>query len=298
MESTVDFTPRRSMLFMPGDSLRKISKAAQLDVDCIVMDLEDGVAFSQKEAARQTVGEAFQTLEFGRSERLVRLNPPESDLFAADIETTITVQPDGYVIPKVETAEHLAVVDRYLAQAEAERGWANGGIKLFAVVETAKGIVNLKEIAEATPRLAALMFGAEDLAGDIGATRTKAGWEVFYARSAVVIVAAAFDIQAIDMVFTDLSDEDGLAEECRIAQQLGYDGKMAIHPRQVGVIHRAFAPSPEAVERAQRLIAAHQQHQAAGAGAFNFEGKMVDMPLVRAAENTLVQARLAGMLDQ
>jgi len=141
------------------------------------------------------------------------------------------------------------------------------------------------------------MFGAEDLAGDMGARRTRAGWEVFYARSAVVTAAAAYGLQAIDMVLVDLSDLERLEEECVVARQLGYEGKMAIHPRQVEVINRVFAPSPQEIEQAQRLMQAHNEHQAAGSGVFTLDGKMVDMPMVKMAERVLAKAKAAGLLQ-
>ena len=291
-----NFRPRRSVLFMPGDSLRKINKAAGLDVDCIVMDLEDGVALNQKEAARQTIDEALRTLDFGNSEQLVRLNVIESEYFADDLAATIGARPAGFVIPKVEQARQLVAIDEMLAEAEATHGWPANSLQLLAQIETALGVVNLKEIAQATPRLVALMIGAEYLASNIGAKRTRAGWEMLYARSAVVTTAAAFGLDAIDMIFVDLNDLDGLAQECQFGCELGFDGKMAIHPKQVAVIHQVYAPSAAEIERAQRLIAAHDEHQAAGAGAFNFEGQMVDMPVVRAAEQVIGLARQAGLV--
>lgn len=288
---------RRSVLFMPGDSMRKIQKATQLDADSIVMDLEDGVALNNKASARETIAEALRTLDFGRRERLVRVNPPDSGFLDDDIAATAPARPDGFVIPKTETAEDVQTVSQKLAAVEAAHGWPDGSLRLVAVVETALGVMNLREIAQADARLDALMFGAEDLAGDIGAVRTRAGWEVFFARSAVVTAAAAYGLQAIDMIFVDFQNLDGLAEECRTARQMGYVGKMAIHPKQVEIINREFSPTPAEIDRAQRLVAAHRAHQQSGRGAFAFEGKMVDMPVIRAAEHVLARARQAGLLE-
>ncbi len=294
---------RRSLLFVPGDSLRKLSKATQLEADSIIMDLEDGVAFNRKETARQTVVEALGTLSFGRRERLIRLNPLPTPLSgelaglpANDLQETIQPRPDGYVIPKVESAEQVRLVSDYLSAAEDEHGWPASSIRLLVMIETARGVLNVGQIAQASPRLEALVFGAEDLASDIGAKRTKAGWEVFYARSAVVTAAAAYRLQAIDMVFVDLNDPVGLEEECRFAWQLGFAGKTAIHPGQLEVINRLFAPSPEEIEQAQRLTQAFEAHQAAGAGVFELDGKMVDLPMMRAATQVLAKAKAAGLL--
>jgi citrate lyase beta subunit len=287
-------SPRRSVLFMPGDSLRKISKATQIEVDAIVMDLEDGVALNRKEEARQTINKALRTVAFGRRERLVRINPLQTGWGYTDLQVTLAGRPDGYVIPKVESTEQVQLVSDYLTESEQARGWPAGLVRLLAIIETAKGVLHAGQIAQASPRLEALMFGAEDLAGDIGATRSRAGWEVFYARSAVIIAAAAFELQAIDMIFTDLNDLAGLEEECLFAKQLGYSGKMAIHPRQVEVINRVFAPSPQEIEQARRLIQAHADQQAGGVGAFEFEGKMVDMPMLKAAHRILARVGERG----
>lgn len=289
--------PRRAMLFMPGDSPGKIEKAIGLGVDSIVMDLEDGVAPGQKDAARTTVLQALQTLDFGRSERLVRVNPVGSDLLAADLDATIAGRPGGYVLPKVDFDEQVQAVSEYLSLEERRRGWPVGGIRLLPIIETALGVMNIREIALADERVAALLFGAEDLAGDMGAVRTAASWEVLYARSAVVTAAKAYRVQAIDQVFFDLNDLAGFEAECSFGRQLGYDGKMAIHPRQVESAQRIFAPSPEEIARAQRILSAYAEQQAAGVGAFALDGRMVDMPVVRAAENVLAKAHAAGLIS-
>lgn len=277
---------------MPGDSLRKIEKGSNAEVDSIIMDLEDGVAQSQKDVARATVAAALTEVDFGERERLVRINSMGSAVASEDINQTIMARPDGYVIPKVQDSMDLINVDQILTDIEHQHGWPLLGIRLLAVVETAIGIMNLKEIAGSTSRLDAILFGAEDLAGDIGATRTDEGWEVFYARSAVVTTCAAFGLQAIDTVFVDLTNPERLEADCAFAQRMGYLGKMAIHPRQLPIINRVFTPSDEEVAAAQRIIDAFTEHQKAGAGVFELDGKMVDMPMVRVAHRVLARARL------
>lgn len=285
---------RRSLLFMPGDDRRKIEKGAGLDVDSVVMDLEDGVALSRKDTARKTVCEALNTVQFGATERLVRINPIGSGLEDDDLTLTIEGRPDGYVMPKVKSGDQVRWVDNWLARVEREHDWPEQGIRLLALIESARGVLAVEQIAAASRRLDALIFGAEDFAGDVGATRTVEGREVLYARSSVVVAAAAYTLQAIDTVYIDLYDVDGLRTEAEFALQLGYDGKLAIHPRQVEVIHDVFTPSDEEVARASRLIDAFEKHQQAGAGAFQHEGKMVDMPMVRAARRVLVRAGQGG----
>jgi len=287
---------RRALLYMPGDNRRKIEKALTLEVDSICMDLEDGVALAQKPVARATSLAALKELSFGRSEKVVRINRYGSGLEAEDFAQTIDGHPDGFVIPKVEKAEAVQWLDAQITEAEQQRGWVPGSIRMSAMVETARGVVNLKEIASASPRLEALIFGAEDLAGDIGAARTPEAWEVFYARSAVVTHAAAFGLQAIDMVYVDYNDTEGLIRESRQGTQMGYAGKQAIHPNQIGPIQTTFTPSNDAIAQARRVVEAFAAHQASGLGAFALDGKMVDAPVLKAAEQVLAKARAGGKL--
>ncbi len=288
---------RRALLFMPGDDRHKIEKGAALGVDSIIMDMEDGVALSAKAAARETIGAALRQIDFGKSERLVRVNPVGSVFHQDDLASTIDGHPDGYLLPKVESRAAIRYLDDWLTAAERERGWSEMSITLLAIVETALGVVNLREIAASSPRLAGLIFGAEDLAGDMGAVRTPDGWEGFYARSAVVLHAKAFGLQAIDTPYVHLGDEDGLIAETEQALYMGYTGKLAIHPKQVAPIQRTFTPGEDEIRRAQELIAAHAAHQAAGTGVFQLEGKMIDMPMIRAAEAVIARARAAGLLS-
>lgn len=289
---------RRGLLFMPGDSRRKIEKGAAMDVDAIIMDLEDGVALNNKVAARESVASALREVDFGRSERLVRTNMVIPNwIYTDDIHVTVGAKPDGYVLPKIETAEQIEHVSMLLAAYEDQYGWGENSLKIIAIIETAKGVVNLKDIAQASPRLDTLVFGAEDLAGDMGAIRTAAGWEVFYARSAVVTHAKAFGLDAIDTVFIDLkADDDTLITETTTALNMGYTGKLAIHPKQVAPIQSVFTPTQSDIDAAQALIDAHNQHQADGTGVFEYQGKMVDMPMVRAALAIIDRARACGII--
>ncbi|MCX6044869.1 MAG: CoA ester lyase [Chloroflexi bacterium] len=288
--------PRRSLLFMPGNDMRKIRKATTLPADSIIMDLEDAAALNRKIEARTTVAEALATLDFGLRERLVRMNPIDGIWGRDDLAATVIAHPDGYVVPKVEKALHLTIVSKLLDDAEALYQWPSGSIRLLAMIETARGVLNLREIAEATSRLDALILGAEDLAGDMGATRTIEGAEVFYARSALVTTAAAYRLQALDSVFIDLDADpavlERLARECRMVSRMGYTGKTLIHPRHLDIANQVFRPSAEEITQAQRLIQVFDDQQAAGAGAFELDGKMVDMPMVRAAQRVLARAGL------
>jgi citrate lyase beta subunit len=286
---------RRALLYVPGSDLHKIEKTAQLYVDSVCIDLEDGVAASRKAEARETLAHAHSTLEW-KSERLARINAIGSGLESADLHAVLPVHPDGIVIPKVADADQVHWVCDRVAAFERSKDWPEGSIGLIAMIESARGLLNLPQIAGADPRLQALVFGAEDYAADVGATRTREGTEVLYARSAVVSTAAAFDLQAIDLLFLDFRDPDGLREEATRGAQLGYAGMQIIHPNQIDPVQGAFTPDDAAIANAQRIVQAYAGHQASGTGAFALDGKMVDMPIVRAAERLLARAQAAGKL--
>lgn len=287
---------RRALLYMPGDDMHKIQKATTLGVDCICMDMEDGVAANRKDAARNTIAEALETLDFGRSERLARINPVGSGLEDEDLHSVLPARPQGIVIPKVDQAAQIHKVEAALEQAEAGHNWQPGGIHLIAIVESALGMLNLREIATATPRLQAIIFGAEDFAGDVGLTRTPESWEVFYARSALVTHAAAYNLQAIDMVYVNFRDPEGLRQEAVRGAEMGFSGKQIIHPAQVAPVQQAFTPDDEAIAQAVRLLEAMQSHQSQGRGAFELDGKMIDAPIIKAAQRVIQRARAAGKM--
>jgi len=286
---------RRALLYMPGDDRHKIEKALTLGVDCICMDMEDGVALNRKAEARRGIAQALRELDFGRSEKLARINPVNSGLENEDLQAALLFRPDGVVIPKVETLDQLQSAAEKLEAAELERGWPLGSIRLLAGVETPKAILNLKEIAS-HPRLDALIFGGEDYAASIGARRTPAALELLYARSAVVAACAAYGLQAIDMVTVDFEDLEALRREASFGAQLGYTGKQVIHPNQVAPVQAAFAPDEAAIQSARRLVQAFDAHQAEGSGAFALDGRMIDMPLVKAARSILERAEAAGKI--
>lgn len=286
---------RRALLYMPGDDRHKIEKALTLGVDCICMDMEDGVAQDRKAAARLSIAAALRELDFGRSEKLARINRVGSGLEADDLAAVLPFRPDGIVLPKIESAGQIQWAAERIEAAELAGGWPLNSIRVIVDVETARGILNLKEIA-AHPRLEALLFGGEDFAVSIGATRTPEALELFYARSAVVTHARAFGLQAIDMVTTDFRDLERVRGEAQFGAQLGYTGKQAIHPAQVAPVQEAFTPGEEAIARARHLVEAFEAHQKEGRGAFALDGEMIDLPLVKAARGVLDRARAAGKI--
>jgi len=278
---------------MPGDDRRKIEKATTLGVDCICMDMEDGTAINKKTDARATIVKALQELDFGASEKLARINSVGSGWEKDDIEAVLPYHADGIVIPKVESFEQAEWASQIIEAAELKHGWPVNSIRVLIGVETAKGILNLKEIA-AHPRLDAIIFGGEDFAASIGATRTKDATELLYARQAVVVACAANDLQAIDIVTIDYRDLESLRAESEFGARLGYSGKQIIHPAQVEPVQSAFTPNDEAIAYARRIVETFEESQKEGKGAYSLDGKMIDMPLLKNAQKVLERAKAAG----
>jgi len=269
---------RRSVLFSPGDKPDLMRKAAMGDADVVVFDLEDAVAPADKRDARDAVCEVLADLE-ADCEITVRVNPIGLGAMT-DLEAILEgPRPDSVMVPKTEDATDIQRVQARLAEIDVS-------CPVLALIESAAGVLRADEIAtvDATD---ALLFGAEDLAADIGATRTSEGTEVLYARERTVIAASAAGIDAIDIVYTDYGDTDGLREETAFARQLGYDGKMAIHPDQVPVINDAFTPSDDDIEWAERVLAARDRSET---GVFEVDGEMIDAPLIAQAERILERA--------
>lgn len=288
--------PRRTLLYVPGDSRPKIEKALTLDVDSICMDIEDGVAYNRKEKARKTIAIALKEFDFGRAEKLIRINGVGTGLEEDDLAATLPYHPDGVVLPKVETLAQLEWLSGEIAKVEQAEGWALNNIRLLAVVESAKGFINLKEIAT-HPRLDALILGAEDYAVSIGAKRTRNGLEILFARSQVVLHAKANKLQAIDVVFVNFKDTVNLKVDALLGAQMGFTGKQIIHPNQVTPVNAAFTPNDAEIDYAQRLLAAFETAEAEGTGAIDFEGKMIDMPLVLSARQVIERAKAAGKIE-
>lgn len=285
---------RRALLYMPGDDRRKIEKATTLAVDSICMDMEDGVAANKKSEARAVIAQAMKEIDFGKSERCIRINSLGSGLEKRDLVAALATNPDSIVVPKIQTAEQVKWVSEHIESYELSSNLSIGAIRLLIGVETAKGILNLKEIAESDKRLEAIIFGAEDFAASVGATRTKEGTEVLYARSAVITACAANDLQAIDMVYIDFRDLEGLRVEAEQGAGLGFSGKQIIHPNQVVPVQEAFTPSDEAIEFAKRVVETFEASQKEGKGAYALDGKMIDMPLLKNAQKVLDRAKAAG----
>ena len=284
--------PRRAFLYVPANDPRKVQKAASLNTDCVCLDLEDAVSESGKDAARQGALEALNSLDFGRSERWVRVNAPASSRFAADTRAVAAARPHAILIPKVDNADALKTAADLLENVERSAGWQLDSLLLGAIVETPLGVLNLREICTASPRLAVLVFGAEDYAAALGAARQPDDSEAAWARGALVTHAAAFGLDAIDLVTNEYRDLEAVRASAQRGAALGFRGKQVIHPNQVEVVQQVFTPSAQEIERAQRLTALYEEQQRTGSGALGLEGVLVDMPVYRQALNVLARAGL------
>jgi len=269
---------RRTVLFTPGDRPDRCRTAPATGADTVVFDLEDAVAPTDADAARAAVGDLLADPSFDPVNAEVAVRVGRSP--AADLDALVDVSSrlDAVMVPKA-TAERVATVTEMLAARDLS-------VPILALIETATGVLDAREVA-AAEAVDALCFGAEDLAADLGATRTSAGTEVLYARQRVVVAARAGGVDAVDTVHTDLDDDAGLRESSEFAATLGYDGKMVIHPDQLPVVVEGFAPDAERVAWARRVLDADE---AAEGGVFEVDGEMIDAPLLAQAERILDRA--------
>lgn len=282
---------RRSLLFIPGNNPAMLQSGGVFGADSVILDVEDAVAPTEKDAARILIAEALKTVDYGDSETVVRINP--LDTFGAlDIAKIVPCGPDALMVPKVESAADIAAVVQLVAAAEKP---GQTPVKLIALLETPRGIAEAYAIAQADARVVALALGAEDYTAALGATRTPEGQEIFTIRNMLVNAAAAAGIQSIDTPYTDANDEDGLRADTEQAKKLGFKGKMAINPRQIDVIHDVFSPSEQDIQWAIAVIGAIRQAEREGSGVASLNGKMVDAPIVARAERVLQLAQRLGL---
>jgi citrate lyase subunit beta/citryl-CoA lyase len=291
----------RSLLFVPADSPAKLAKALSCGADALILDLEDSVAPARKGAARAEAA-AFlaQTVLHERRPRLiVRVNGLDTGLTDADLDAVVPARPDAIMLPKAEGGASAVHLDAKLAAHEALSGLAEGGIGIVPIAtETARSLFVAGTWRDAGPRLAALTWGAEDLATDLGAEANRDGQGRFLdpyrlARTLCIAAAAAAGVPAIDTVYVDFRNDAGLRRECEEARRDGFTGKMAIHPGQVATINDVFTPGPDAIARAQAIIAAFAA--APGAGVVGIDGVMFDRPHFTKAERLLARAKAAGV---
>ncbi len=279
---------RRSRLYLPGNEPKFFPNAGLHKPDGIILDLEDSVAPSEKDAAQILVRNVLRTIDFYGSERMVRIN--QLPLGLDDLKFVVPHNVHVLLIPKVESAEQVKSVDEEVKKLKKEFRIRNE-IFYMPIIESALGVIKAYEIATASENNCALAIGLEDYTADIGAQRTNEGRESFYARSVLVNAAKAAGIQAIDTVFSDVNDMEGLRESVLEAKSLGFDGKGCIHPRQIPVVHEAFAPTEEEIEKAKKIVEAFEEAERKGLGVVSLGSKMIDPPVVKRALRVL---ELAG----
>lgn len=286
---------RRSFLFVPGSEERKLAKSASLGADAVILDLEDGVAPARKAQARDQVRTFLQAQDRPGIEWLIRLNGFHTPYFKADLKDSLRAGPHALVIPKVDSPEVLHLVDAHLAEAEQALARPAGGLKIFALVESARGILNAPSIAGATRRLLGLMLGHVDLCTDLGIGAGAASESiVHHARCQLVLAARAAGLDAVDTIYLKPQDLDGLRVEAAAAAALGFVGKLAIHPAQIPIIHEAFTPSVVRLQRAERILEAWRQAQAEGRGVCLLDGELIEAPVVEGERRILARARKIG----
>jgi citrate lyase subunit beta/citryl-CoA lyase len=287
--------PLRSLLYVPGNSPSMVQNCMVLGADAVILDLEDAVALTEKDAARSLVRHALETLDFMGTTVFVRVNGADTPFFKEDIRAIVPARPDGIRLPKTDGADDVLRADALMTRIEREAGLPEGSVVIQAMVETARSLLHAYDVASASPRVSGISIGGQDFAADLGIRRTRDGGELLYARAAIVTAAKAAGVDAFDTVFTNVNDCDGLFADAAAAANMGFSGKAAIHPSQVAVIHRAFRPEEKEVRKASRVVRAAREAEERGVGVIAVDGRMVDAPVVAQARRTIELARIAGM---
>lgn len=280
----------RSLLFVPGHRREMIAKAAAAGADAVILDLEDGVAPGEKDAARRTVAAA---LDGSLPEHLVvfvRVNSTGSGLLDADLRGAARARMNGVCLPKCDSPADVQALAARLLTVEDRLGLPRGRLRILALIETTRGVQNAAAVARESPRVWGVVFGAEDFTADAGLPRTREGTELAPARTAVSLAAHAAGVEAIDGIFADFRDDAALAADTAEARRLGYTGKTVIHPAQIAPVHRVLAPAADEIAKARRIVDAFEQAEAAGSGIVVVDGAMVDRPVAVRAQRVLARA--------
>lgn len=290
---------RRTMLYVPGNNPNMVKDAHIYRSDSVMFDLEDSVAVREKDSARFLIFQALRCIDYENTETVVRINGLDTPFGQDDVEGMVRAQPDIIRLPKTEKPEDIESIDELLAKVEKQAGVEVGKIKLFAAIESARGVVNAYRIASSSERLVGIAFGAEDFVTNMRTSRSKPGTELFTARQEILLAARAAGLHAVDTVFSDISDDEGFREEVELIKNMGYDGKSVINPRQVGIVHSIYMPSIDVIKTARRIIRAIEKAEAEGSGVVAVNGKMIDKPVVDRARHTLDLAQASGIyLDE
>ena len=280
----------RSIVFVPGNRSNMLERALGFGADIIMVDLEDSVPPGEKAAACELATEWVPRLAAAGKRVMVRVNALDTGLASGELSAVVCPDLAGISIGKGNTAWDMQQVDQLLAPLETKAGVEAGSIKVIPWIETAMAIVHVYEMARASQRIVGIAFGAEDYTNDMGVTRSDFGEECYFARSSVAVAARAAGVAGLDGPFVGFRDPDGLRTDAGAARRMGYTGKFAIHPAQIDIINETFSPDPEDVAYARRVVEAWDEAEAAGRGSLSIDGRMVDVPVVKRAQNILAQA--------
>ena len=286
---------RRSLLFLPGNTPNMLINGSCLGADAVIFDLEDAVSPGEKDAARILVRNTMTYMDFRGCEKVVRINGIDTPYWREDLDEILPCRPDLILLPKTGSALDIREADAYIAQVEERLGLDSGAVGLVALIETALGVENAFSIASASPRVAALFLGAEDLTADLRCKRTKEGREIEYARTRLVTAARAAGVEVYDTPFTDVNDDEGARSDALTAKSLGFTGKAAISPRHLAAINDVFSPTAEEIDYAYEVMEAIAAAQRQGKGAVALRGKMIDAPIVARARRTIATAQALGL---
>lgn len=286
---------RRSLLFLPGNTPNMLINGSCLGADAVIFDLEDAVSPAEKDAARILVRNTMTYMDFRGCERVVRINGIDTPYWKEDLDEVLPCRPDLILLPKTGSAADIQEADTYITETEKRLGLAAGAVGLVALIETALGVENAFAIASASPRVAALFLGAEDLTADLRCKRTKEGREIEYARTRLVTAARAAGVDVYDTPFTDVNDDEGIETDAALAKALGFTGKASISPRHVETINRVFSPSQAEIDYAYEVMETIRLAKEQGKGAVALRGKMIDAPIVERARQTIAMAQEMGL---
>ena len=284
---------RRTMMFLPGNNPSMITDAHIYGPDSVMIDLEDATSVTQKDAARFLVSEALKAIDYKTTERVVRINGLDTPFGVDDIRAVVKAGVDVIRLPKTDTPDDIIAVDKLITEVEKEIG-REGQTLMMAAIESARGVLNAKEIALASPRMMGIALGAEDYVTNLKTSRSKHGWELYYAREAIVLAARNAGIYCFDTVYSDVNNMEGFKQEVQFIKDLGFDGKSCIHPKQVRAVHEIYTPTPKEIEKALRVINGAKEAEAKGSGVISVDGKMVDAPIIARAYRVLELAKASG----
>ncbi|MDF7672543.1 aldolase/citrate lyase family protein, partial [Lactobacillus sp. ESL0701] len=269
---------RRTMMFVPGNNPAMVKDAGIYGADSIMLDLEDAVSLTEKDAARMLVYNAIKHVDFGGAEIVVRINGQDTPFYDEDVKAMVKAGVDVIRLPKTESAEMIQKLVKDMEKAEEEYGVEKGSIGVMAAIESAKGVLNTPTIATSTPLMMGLAVSGEDYTADMHTHRYPDGRELEFARNMVLQSARAADVYAFDTVFSNMKDTEGFYRETRYIYELGYDGKSLVNPRQIPMVNEVFNPSKEEIENAKNVQNAIKEAKAKGSGVISMNGKMVDKP--------------------